>query len=68
MWDPTGVTDMGMHHNLIANADHRLPGMSAQTGRVINNVLRDVYLEHARYAATIALALWAVTLIGGLAA
>ncbi len=39
MWDPAGVTDMDLHHNLIANADHRLPGMCAQTGRVINNAM-----------------------------
>jgi hypothetical protein len=39
MWDPVGVTDMDLHHNLIANADHRLPGMCAQTGRIINNAM-----------------------------
>lgn len=39
MWDPYGVTDVDLHHNLIANADHRLPGTCAQTGRIINNAL-----------------------------
>lgn len=47
----------------------RDPGIpDGMAGRVINNVLRDVYLEHARYAATIALALWIAALVGRLAA
>lgn len=39
MWDPYGVTDMDLHHNLIASGDHRLPGMCAERGRVINNAI-----------------------------
>jgi hypothetical protein len=51
---------------LLLGRDAGMPEASA--GRVINNILREVYIEHARYAATIALVLWIATLIGRLAA
>jgi hypothetical protein len=50
---------------LLLGRDAGMPDASA--GRVINNVLREVYMEHAGYAATVALALWVATLVGRLA-
>ncbi len=37
--DPYGVTDMDIHHNLITTASHRMPNMSCQTCRIINNAI-----------------------------
>jgi hypothetical protein len=51
---------------LLLGRDAGMP--EAVAGKVINNTLRDVYIEHARYAATLALVLWAATLLGRLAA
>lgn len=50
---------------LLLGRDAGLPDGVA--GRVINAVLREVYLEHARYAATVAIVLWVSTLIAPLA-
>jgi multisubunit Na+/H+ antiporter MnhB subunit len=42
--------------------DSRPPGDHG--GRVINGILRDVYLQHAEWAAVIAVGLWLVPFIG----
>lgn len=47
----------------------RRPGLpDAVAGRVIKTVLRDVYMQHAGYAAIVALVLWATTVVGPLLA
>lgn len=47
----------------------REPGLpEAVAGRVINAALHDVYKRHAAYAAVVAVALWAMTLVGRLLA
>jgi hypothetical protein len=51
---------------LLLGRDAGLP--EGVAGRVINGVLRDVYLEHAGYAASIAAVLWVASLVGRLAA
>lgn len=49
---------------VLLDRNHGLPEAHAE--RIINTVLRDVYLRYAEFAGLIALTLWALTLIGRL--
>lgn len=46
--------------------DRRPELPDAVAGRVINTVLRDVYMQHAGYTALAALVMWATTVVGPL--
>jgi hypothetical protein len=49
---------------IMLDRNHGLP--ESYAGRIINTVLRDVYLRHADGAALIALVLWSLVVVGGL--